>query len=139
MRSRALLLLLIAALTARAQVASERRYSLRHWSIADGISHRSINSIVKDRSGYLWLGTDGGLDRFDGYSFEPYGTAQGIRSEKVHTLLLDAQGRIWVCGNDPDGSIAAIDVLDPLQAKARPLEGAVPAFAGIDAGEFVGP
>jgi diguanylate cyclase (GGDEF)-like protein len=43
-----------------------------HISRGDGLSNASISSVVQDRSGFLWFGTQGGLNRYDGLSFEIY-------------------------------------------------------------------
>ena len=45
-----------------------------HFSDESGLPHKSIRSIVQDNKGFLWLGTFGGLCRFDGREFKTYQT-----------------------------------------------------------------
>lgn len=139
MRAATLLLLALGLCSAQAQVASEHRYSLRQWGTKDGLGHRCVNALVKDDAGFLWIGTDAGVDRFDGHSFLHYGAAQGIRSEKAGVLLRDGAGRIWVFGQAPQWSVAAIDVLDPVLGTARPVATAIPSFASVELNNLVSP
>jgi signal transduction histidine kinase/ligand-binding sensor domain-containing protein/DNA-binding response OmpR family regulator len=43
-----------------------------HYDHSHGLSHNSIRHIVQDNTGYIWVGTFGGLNRFDGYQFKPF-------------------------------------------------------------------
>ena len=43
-----------------------------HLTTADGLSQSSINSMVQDRKGFLWFGTQNGLNKYDGYTFTVY-------------------------------------------------------------------
>jgi ligand-binding sensor domain-containing protein len=79
----------------------ERRfdqYVHRTWLAIDGLPQNSVTSIVQSADGYLWLGTWGGLARFDGISFETFdtGTSPAIRSSRIVTLAEDAEGRLWI-------------------------------------------
>src|SRR5919202_3918587 len=40
-----------------------------HLSVKDGLSHNSVNCILQDREGFLWFGTNDGLNKYDGYVF----------------------------------------------------------------------
>jgi ligand-binding sensor domain-containing protein len=59
-------LLLTLASTGQADI------DIEHVITRDGPARGTINTIVQDRFGYLWLGTTNGLLRFDGYTFESY-------------------------------------------------------------------
>ncbi len=43
-----------------------------HLSIENGLSSNTINAILQDRRGFMWFGTGGGLNRYDGYTFTSY-------------------------------------------------------------------
>ena len=53
-------------------------------------------AILQTRDGYLWIGTGGGLVRFDGVRFKVFGLAEGLPSLHVKALLQDRQGAIWI-------------------------------------------
>lgn len=66
------------------------------------LPQRSINAIVQTRDGYLWLGTNSGLLRFDGNVMAPEGQApedadsSGLPSNRITALHEDEQGRLWI-------------------------------------------
>lgn len=74
------------------------QFVYQHWGPEQGLPGGAINAISRSNDGYLWLGTDRGLVRFNGYSFEliqqpasdlpPIGPVRG--------LALDAQGVMWI-------------------------------------------
>src|SRR5687768_17798124 len=71
-----------------------------HFTTDQGLSQNTILSIIQDRTGYIWIGTEDGLNRFDGYTFKKYYTIPGDSSslpdDQVWSLLEDTQGRIWI-------------------------------------------
>lgn len=82
-----------------------------HLTIADGLSQNSVNAIVQDRNGFLWFGTQDGLDRYDGRSFMAYrheDQGNGIANNYIWSLLEDADGHLWI-GTFGGG----LDHLDP--------------------------
>ncbi len=74
------------------------RYVRRAWGVADGLPQRTITAIAQGPRGYLWLGTQEGLVRFDGERFVVYrsGTTPGLESSFVSALALGRDGRLWV-------------------------------------------
>ncbi len=79
----------------------------------DGLPQSGVNAIVQDRKGYLWLGTFGGLARFDGSMFRIFrerpspdarvgmeGRHTGPASDRVLSLFEDDRGRLWVGTQD---------------------------------------
>jgi ligand-binding sensor domain-containing protein len=79
----------------------ERRfdqYVRRSWLAIDGLPQNSVTSIVQSADGYLWLGTWGGLARFDGISFESFDTSASpaLRSSRIVALCEDEEGRLWI-------------------------------------------
>ncbi|MAE72086.1 MAG: hypothetical protein CME06_16660, partial [Gemmatimonadetes bacterium] len=83
-------LCLAAALRADAKQAVFRQYG-----VDDGLSQSQIRAIVQDRDGYVWLGTEYGLSRFDGREFETYTVEDGLRSNRFSAGLVDMHGRLW--------------------------------------------
>lgn len=53
-------------------VSAQARYAFRHYDMNSGLSHNTVNAIVQDRQGFMWIGSSNGLNRFDGVSFKTY-------------------------------------------------------------------
>jgi signal transduction histidine kinase/ligand-binding sensor domain-containing protein len=74
-------------------------YVSEHYAQKDGLSQGSVYSIA-DYDGYIWFGTQDGLNRFDGYEFKIYksdpGLSKSINNNWVQALLADKKGNFWV-------------------------------------------
>ncbi len=69
----------------------------QNYTDDQGLGNLSVTALAQDRNGYVLLGTQGGLYRFDGTSITPYDTAVGLPSSTwVSQLVDDEAGRIWV-------------------------------------------
>src|ERR1700747_596540 len=44
----------------------------KHYTVDNGLSHRNVSSIIQDSLGFMWYGTQEGLNKFDGYKFIPF-------------------------------------------------------------------
>ncbi len=66
----------------------------------DGLSHNWVNDILRDSKGYLWIATEYGLNRYDGYKFHHYfhetKDLNSISGDRQSKLIEDHLGRIWV-------------------------------------------
>lgn len=72
------------------------RFVIRSWQTDAGLPQNTVNVMVQTREGYLWLGTQAGLARFDGVRFTVLGLSDGLPSIQVRTLLEDSTGIIWI-------------------------------------------
>ena len=70
----------------------------RSWDVSDGLPQNSVNAIVKTSDGFLWLGTQEGLVRFDGSVFKVYNrsTEDALRSDDIRVLKVDSQNVLWI-------------------------------------------
>ena len=91
------LLCLMVHTTARAQ---KQLLHFDHISVEEGLSQNEVNCIFQDRKGFLWIGTEDGLNKFDGYQFTKYthipGDTTSLSDIRVQTLLEDHTGNLWV-------------------------------------------
>jgi signal transduction histidine kinase/ligand-binding sensor domain-containing protein len=74
------------------------QYRFDRWTTENGLPQNSVNAIVQTRDGYLWLGTFGGLVRFDGARFsifDPVNTPQ-LKSNRITALMEDRDGNLWI-------------------------------------------
>ena len=76
--------------------SASREWLTRVWQTSEGLPQNTVNALVQTRDGYLWIGTSGGLARFDGVRFRNFGLADGLGSVQVQSLHEDAQGTLWV-------------------------------------------
>lgn len=73
-----------------------RDYTLENWSTAQGLPQISVESISQDRDGFLWIGTQDGIARFDGVKFRVYDRGNtGIDASLVVSSWADAKGAVW--------------------------------------------
>ncbi len=73
------------------------QYSRTVWTQADGLPQDTIKAITQTADGYLWLGTDEGLARFDGYEFTTFDKSDGdLPSNSITALAATADGALWV-------------------------------------------
>ena len=97
-RSLALLICIAAATAAFAldpRVALTQ-YGHRAWSTDDGLPQSTLQAIAQTPDGYIWVGTQNGLERFDGVHFAPPDNASRARNVFVFALLVDRRGTLWV-------------------------------------------
>ena len=77
-------------------IQDDSPYVCRVWRAEDGLPQESVWAITQTRDGYLWVGTGGGLARFDGVRFELFGIQDGLPSMQIRSLLEDHNGALWV-------------------------------------------
>ncbi|MBG8554333.1 sensor histidine kinase [Hymenobacter guriensis] len=70
---------------------------MRYFGLTEGLPHRRVNCVLPSASGYLWVGTDNGLSRFDGTAFHRPGRADGnINRGVILALLETSPNQLWV-------------------------------------------
>jgi signal transduction histidine kinase/ligand-binding sensor domain-containing protein len=90
---------LLFAATASAGINPEH-VRFRHYSVEDGLSQSTVNCVLQDHEGFVWLGTQDGLNRFDGYAFKVFRQdprdSLSISDNYVNCVFEDSRGRLWV-------------------------------------------
>lgn len=72
---------------------NERKYNLNEYN---GLPSNHVYCMLKDRHGYLWIGTDKGLVKYNGYNFKRYDINSGLQDSDVWDLHEDKKGRLWL-------------------------------------------
>ena len=99
-RARPALVALLLAAQLGAVPALSRQVRFHTLGLAEGLSHSYVTSIASDRQGFLWFGTQDGLDRFDGYGIRAFrhdpADPRSLSNNFVTDLLVDRAGTLWV-------------------------------------------
>jgi ligand-binding sensor domain-containing protein len=74
---------------------------LKQLSVEDGLSQGTINSILADQRGFIWLATDNGLNIYDGYSIKQLpGPDNRFLDAAIYFVKQDAEGGVWINVNE---------------------------------------
>jgi len=95
------------------QVKAQAPFS--HLNIEKGLSNNSVNAVYKDRYGFMWFGTDDGLNRYDGFSFNVFKSnikdPESLIHNRIADLTEDKDGALWI------GTNRGISVFDHYTSK----------------------
>lgn len=80
--------------------AQSATFAFEHYTIAEGLPTNSILSLLQDHEGYLWIGTNNGLVRYDGYEFQLFKPdptdSTSIADRRIYALFEDRNQSVWV-------------------------------------------
>jgi len=102
LRERTYLLFLLPAaiIFCLSPVLRAQSVSFKHLSADNGLSNNLANDILQDKTGFIWIATDDGLNRYDGYSFKVFRNIpedeNSISDNSVTTLIEDSFGKLWI-------------------------------------------
>lgn len=86
-------------------------FHFEHFGSEEGLNQQKITSILQDHQGFLWLGTDQGVVRYDGYTFRTFANNSGDSTSLSHNQVLclfeDSQERLWV------GTLDGLNLYNP--------------------------
>ena len=96
-------------------------FSFKNISVQDGLSESSVNVIYEDKDGFLYFGTENGLDVYNGYEFQNYHMNSfdtlSLLGNKVSSLYEDSNHMFWV------GTELGISRFDPVNRSfSRPID-----------------
>ena len=77
-------------------------FKFQRYTVNDGLSQGTILSMHQDKKGFIWLGTENGLNRFDGYEFVQF---KSIKGHDIRAITESSEGDLWV------GTTDALNVL----------------------------
>ena len=92
-----LTLLLLTSLT---MANDHHSYQFETIDINHGLSQNSVMTIAQDKNGFMWFGTEDGLNRYDGVTFKQFRhdpmDSSSINSNSIYSSLLDSKGNLWI-------------------------------------------
>ena len=121
-------------------------YAFRSYGPDHGLRNQAVTSLAQDRDGFLFVGTEDGLFRYDGTRFERFGTAEGLPSDSITLLHRARDGRLWVAtragltawaGQAPDPAARGV-LLPQEQVTGIGASGAGRLVVATDRGVFEG-
>lgn len=68
---------------------------IKHFGVNEGLPSSETYYVTKDSKGYLWVATDAGVVKYDGYKFKSYSTRNGLPDNTVFKIHEDSKSRIW--------------------------------------------
>lgn len=94
--------LLSAFVAASVLGANPREFLVQSWTRESGLPANTVTAVTQTPEGYLWIGTFGGLARFDGVRFTTIDLRQcvGLEDSLITSLATDSRGTLWVGGGD---------------------------------------
>jgi signal transduction histidine kinase/ligand-binding sensor domain-containing protein len=76
-----------------------QKYNFVNWTVENGLIQSQASSICQDQFRQLWIGTEGGISKFDGKKFTGYSVQDGLIANPVNVLFCDKKGHIWAGTN----------------------------------------
>jgi PAS domain S-box-containing protein len=109
-----LIFLIVFAIPVNAEfrLGDQRNVIFDRLTTGDGLSHAAVTAITQDKFGFIWVGTQEGLSRFDGYKFETFyhldDQPNSISHHSIWSILCDTNGDLWI------GTDAGLNRFDPI-------------------------
>ncbi|MEA2575322.1 MAG: hypothetical protein QOH93_2620 [Chloroflexia bacterium] len=119
-----LFLLLLQSQVANGMRADIPFRSFDHLSTEDGLVGGAVEAILEDRHGFMWFGTQQGLNRYDGYNFKNYdfgAEPDGLSDSNIRALLQDSASNIWI--GTASGGLNRLDAATGALSHYRPSSG----------------
>jgi ligand-binding sensor domain-containing protein len=127
MRSFVVVVFLLLSLAISAQQA--KQYAFRHFTTMNGLASNGTGTVLQDKEGYIWIGTQNGLQRYDGNNFVTFrhrsSDPSSIPGDYIPSMYQDSKGNFWLIG---DNNKAGIFDLKRFVFKEVPVIGETPDF-----------
>ena len=81
-------------------IGGKRAFDFQSWQKEQGLPQNPVRALAQTHDGYLWVGSDDGLARFDGLRFVAFGIQEGIKSGPVRVLFEDSRAALWIGSSD---------------------------------------
>lgn len=128
----------IACSTSAQAAAAERAWTslgyspaFEHISVEHGLSQSSVHAIAQDKRGFLWMGTDAGLNRYDGFRFQAFhpekNNRNSIAGDWVERIVPDRHGYLWVAAGNAGLTLVDSESLTMVRIPVSSQPGGLPA------------
>lgn len=81
-------------------VSGQNTFQFRHLTVKDGLSHNNVYTLMQDKLGFVWAGTQNGLSKYNGFKFRNYyhsaDDSSSLISDNFGILYQDSKQRIWM-------------------------------------------
>lgn len=81
-------------------ISAKEQINFKSITIEDGLAQATVETLFQDSKGYIWIGTNDGLNRYNGYKFKVYREEEDRKNSLVNNYILDikedSEGNIWV-------------------------------------------
>ncbi len=102
------------------RLAEQRSIVFDRIGTEEGLSQAFVTSFVQDSEGYIWIGTQEGLNRYDGFNFDhfyhSFDSSGSLSHDQIRALHLDKKGRLWV------GTDSGLNLFNPVSETFTVLE-----------------
>lgn len=112
LRNRAILYAVVIALLSVVCPVFAQQYNFLQYNVSTGLPHSQVLSIYQDKSGFVWIGTEGGLCRFDGKEFDVFDMSSGLPGNEVTAITEAPEGLYFA--TDKGVALYAGGVFKPL-------------------------
>lgn len=110
--------IIIAYLSLLPAISLGQSNSIQYWNTEKGLSNDWISQITQDQAGYIWIATQYGLNRFDGYEFKHYrydpNDGNSLSANWAYSMTQDSSGIIWT-----GAYLAGVDAFNPKTGKTK--------------------
>lgn len=86
----------VVAILALVWPCAAQRYSFVQYGEEQGLANLSVQCFLQDHTGFVWVGTQNGLFRYDGHRFQGYDKADGLPSSRIESIHESKDGTLWV-------------------------------------------
>jgi hypothetical protein len=73
-----------------------QEYSYSHYGTSEGLAGSTAYCMAQDKEGFIWIGTEAGLSRFDGTHFRTFTIHDGLPDLEILQMFTDSKGRVWM-------------------------------------------
>ena len=81
-----------------------RQYAFKQFTTLNGLASNEVGSVIQDREGYIWIGTQNGLQRYDGSQFitlvNRVSDSSSIPTNFITSMYIDRKGNFWLIGGN---------------------------------------